>query len=116
MSAKIEVPILIVLIIITAYYYIKERKKSFEAARKYDLEQQKRKEAETMTKIFVKVKINGMMCQNCAAHVKKALSAFGNVTVDLDGKFAEIECSEMPDTAEIEKAVTECGYEFVGIE
>ena len=61
------------------------------------------------------VNIEGMMCQNCAKHVKKALEALGvKVEVDLAGKKAMVEGDV--DNAAIESAVTEAGYKVVGIE
>ena len=59
------------------------------------------------------LKIEGMMCQHCVAHVTKALSAVAGVTtveVNLKKKTATVEC----DSVEKEKlvtAVTNAGYE-----
>lgn len=60
------------------------------------------------------VKIEGMMCAHCQAHVTKALSAFdGNVKVDLDKGTATIDSKV--DNAAIEKAVSEAGYTVTSI-
>ena len=60
--------------------------------------------------------VEGMMCQNCVKHVKKALEAVEGVTaanVDLDEKSAVVELSaEVPDETLV-AAVVEEGYEAV---
>ena len=62
---------------------------------------------------MIKLKIGGMMCQNCVKHVKKALEAFPGVSADID--LAKGEASvNAPDTVsreELIKAVTDAGYE-----
>ena len=59
------------------------------------------------------VKIEGMMCQNCVRHVKKALEALDpTVEVSLENKCAAIDANV--DDAAIKAAVTEAGYEVVG--
>ena len=68
------------------------------------------KEEETMKKT---VKIEGMMCQNCVKHVKKALEPLdAAVEVSLENKCATIDANV--DDAAIKAAVTEAGYEVVG--
>lgn len=73
-------------------------------------------EKETKT---MKVKVNGMMCAMCEKHVKKALEALDGVTavtVDRPTDSATIETTkDIPEDA-IKEALTEAGYEFVGIE
>ena len=70
------------------------------------------KEEETMSKT---VKIEGMMCQNCVKHVKKALEALDPaVEVSLEKKCATVDANV--DDAAIKAAVTDAGYEVVGIE
>lgn len=115
MPRYIEIPLLIVLIIITAYFYIKERKKSYNAAKKIDEEIKQQKEQE-VSKMVLTVKINGMMCEKCAERVTNALNKYGNVKINLEAKEAIIECDSLPDTAEIEEIVNGLGYEFKGIE
>lgn len=59
------------------------------------------------------LKVDGMMCKHCVAHVTKALNAIPGVTaeVDLQSGTATVETSlPVPDEALV-KAVTEAGYE-----
>ena len=62
-----------------------------------------------------KVVIEGMMCQNCCAHVDKALNAIPGVSaaVDLESKTATV-TGDVADEA-IRAAVTEAGYQVVSI-
>ena len=73
------------------------------------------KEETTMKKT---VKIEGMMCKHCVAHVTKALEAVEGVTpeVSLEDKAAYLTLDrEVPDEV-LTKAVTDAGYEVTGIE
>ena len=73
------------------------------------------KEETTMNKT---VKIEGMMCKHCVAHVTKALEAVEGVTpeVSLEDKAAYLTLDrEVPDEV-LTKAVTDAGYEVTGIE
>ena len=65
---------------------------------------------------MITMKINGMMCPHCQAAVKKALEAFEGVQADvnLEEKAAYITGSD--DVDALKKAVTDAGYEVVGIE
>ncbi len=59
------------------------------------------------------MKIEGMMCQHCVAHVTKALSAVDgvvNVEVSLKKKTATIECSDDVSIDVLTQAVTDAGY------
>ena len=71
---------------------------------------------ETMTKTL---NIEGMMCAHCVAHVEKALSALEGVAsakADLEGRKAVVTLSgEVSDQA-LKDAVTEAGYEVVGVQ
>ena len=64
------------------------------------------------------VKIDGMMCNHCEMHVKKALEALDGVEsaeashVD---KQAVLKLSKEVPADEIKKAVEDAGYEFVGV-
>ena len=62
------------------------------------------------------IKIEGMMCQHCRAHVEKALAAVDGVsavTVDLDPGVAEVVSDkEIPDEI-LAKAVEDAGYKVV---
>ena len=73
-------------------------------------------EEKTMTKT---VKIEGMMCPHCEAHVKKALEALGGVTgaeVSHEKGTAIVSMTESVDNAAITAAVTDAGYAVLGIE
>ncbi len=68
---------------------------------------------ETMQKVM---KIEGMMCPRCVAHVEKALAAIPGITA-----VVELETNSATITGEVKndmlvKAVTEAGYTVVGIE
>ena len=71
------------------------------------------------TKMMKKViKVEGMMCEHCVAHVKKALEAFPGVAADVDlasGK-ATVQGSSLPDDAKLTEAVEQAGYKVVGME
>lgn len=71
------------------------------------------------TKMMKKTMIvDGMMCQNCVRHVKKALESIDgvvSVNVDLDSKTAEIEMKQEIDDKILLDAVKEEGYEPLGI-
>ena len=113
MPREIEIPILIVLIIITGYFYIKERKKSYEAAKALD-EKMKAEKEETV--FLMTAHIEGMMCEKCASKVKDSLLPFGEVTVDINKKTATVEAKELPDAEEIKKVIEESGYSVTEIE
>ena len=60
------------------------------------------------------LKIEGMMCQHCVAHVIKALqgvAGVASVEVQLKKKTAVVELSEIVDDTLLIEAVTEAGYE-----
>ena len=60
------------------------------------------------------LKIEGMMCQHCVAHVTKALqgvAGVASVEVQLKKKTAVVELSEIVDDTLLIEAVTEAGYE-----
>ncbi len=75
----------------------------------------KKEEETTMTKT---AKIQGMMCEHCEMHVKKALEALdgveGAVVSHESGTAVITESHEVPE-AEIKKAVEDAGYEFVSL-
>lgn len=63
------------------------------------------------------VKVEGMMCQHCVAHVKKALEALKGVQtaeVGLEQKQAVLTCTEQVTDAEIKAAIEEAGYTYLG--
>ena len=63
------------------------------------------------------IRVEGMMCMHCVAHVKKALEELPGVTaeVDLDGGRAVVRAEQLPDDAALTSAVTEAGYKVAGI-
>lgn len=72
------------------------------------------KEEDKMVKVL---KVEGMMCAHCQAHVQKALEAVDGakkVVVDLDGGTATVTMEqEIPDE-KLKNAVTEAGYQVTG--
>ncbi len=63
------------------------------------------------------IKVEGMMCQNCVAHVKKALEALNGVAhveVSLEEKKAVVTSQEEISDEIIKKAIEEAGYTYVG--
>lgn len=64
------------------------------------------------------LKIEGMMCQHCVAHVTKALSEIEgvlSVDVNLKKKRAEVELSKEVENDVLSSAVTQAGYEVKNI-
>ena len=110
---SIEIPILVVLIAITAYFYIKARKKSYQAAKALDEAAKANAEETTFT---LTAHVNGMMCEKCAAKVKGALESFGEVSVNLEEKTASVTANELPDAEAMKKAIEELGFEVTEIE
>jgi copper chaperone CopZ len=68
-----------------------------------------------MTKI---VKIEGMSCNHCVMHVKKALMNLkpDNVLVSLEQKQAVVSSKKEISNQSIMDAVNEIGYQVIGIE
>ena len=65
------------------------------------------------------MKIEGMMCQHCVAHVKKALEDVAGVTeadVDLESGSAKIEMETDVKEDILKKAVEDAGYTPVSVE
>ena len=64
------------------------------------------------------LKVEGMMCAHCVAHVEKALTALGGVTsakADLEGKCATVTLAAPVTDQELKDAVTQAGYEVVSV-
>lgn len=63
------------------------------------------------------IKIEGMSCNHCKAHVEKALNSIDGVTakVNLAKKNAVVELSADVSDDTLKNAVTEAGYEVVSI-
>ena len=59
--------------------------------------------------------VQGMMCEHCAAHVKKALAELGAkaVTVDLASGKVTVKAAKDIDRADMEAAITAAGYKVV---
>ncbi len=75
----------------------------------------KSKGTDTMKKT---IKINGMMCAHCVAHVEKALNAIDGVTAAkavLEDNAAYVTMDKSVDDAVLKAAVEEAGYEVTGI-
>ncbi len=66
----------------------------------------------------MKVKVNGMMCAHCEAHVKKALEAIAGIeTAVASHEENQVTITKSGDVSEalIKAAVEEAGYEYAGI-
>lgn len=66
----------------------------------------------------MKIKVNGMMCAHCEAHVKKALEAIDGIesaTASHEENLVTITNSGDVDEASIKAAVEEAGYEYAGV-
>ena len=66
-----------------------------------------------------KVLIEGMSCHNCVHHVTEALNEIdgvSNVNVKLEEKYALADVESNVKDEDIKAAVSEAGYEVVGIE
>lgn len=66
----------------------------------------------------MKIKVNGMMCAHCEAHVKKALEAIDGIesaAASHEENLVTITNSKDVDEDLIKAAVTEAGYEYAGI-
>lgn len=75
-----------------------------------------KKKEKKVTEVGMKktLKIEGMTCQHCVAHVTKALQGVAGVTaveVNLKKKTAVVECSENVTEESMISAVSEAGYE-----
>lgn len=74
----------------------------------------KQKEGEPAMKTTLH--IEGMMCQHCQKHVHDALAAMDgvtDVTVNLEGKTADVTATKDITTDEFAKVITDAGYELV---
>lgn len=64
------------------------------------------------------VNVEGMSCNNCAKHVKKALEDLEGVEVadvNLEEKNAEVSYIGDIDQEKIKEAIEEAGYEFISV-
>ncbi|MCH4033087.1 MAG: cation transporter [Lachnospiraceae bacterium] len=65
------------------------------------------------------VHVDGMMCNMCEKHVKKALEKIDGITsaeVSHEKGTAVIEETREVPAADLEKAVADAGYKFVSVE
>ena len=64
------------------------------------------------------IKVEGMMCEHCVAHVKKALEALPGVAaqVDLASGTATVTGAQLPEDAKLTEAVEQAGYKVVGLQ
>ncbi len=65
------------------------------------------------------VKIEGMMCEHCEMHIKKALESIDGITsatASHTAGTAVIEETKDVPASEIAKAVEDAGYKFVAVE
>ena len=63
--------------------------------------------------------VDGMMCQNCAKHVREALEniqGVSDVSVDLGAKTVSLTASDGVSDSVLASAVDEAGYELKGID
>ncbi len=66
----------------------------------------------------MKIKVNGMMCAHCEAHVKKALEAIDGIesaVASHEENLVTITSSKDVDEAVVKAAVEEAGYEYAGV-
>ena len=66
----------------------------------------------------MKISVNGMMCEHCEAHVKKALEAIEGIEKAMPSHKENIVCIETTkdiDEALIKAAIEDEGYEYKGI-
>ena len=78
---------------------------------------QEEKKGDTV-KMEKKLKVEGMMCGHCKAHVEKALAAVPGVSAavaDLESKTATVTLAAPVDDAALKAAVEEAGYQVTGI-
>ena len=66
----------------------------------------------------ITLKVNGMMCSHCEAHVKKALEAIDGVAsaaADHTSGQVKIQVTKDVGTDQFAAAIKDAGYEFLGI-
>lgn len=81
------------------------------------LETPTRKEEKKMAKYEAELKIEGMMCEHCKAHVTKALGSLegAEAEVDLEKGTAVVSSAQEISDAVFQKTVEDAGYELKGI-
>ncbi len=66
-----------------------------------------------------KILIEGMACGHCVMHIESALKEIEgvkSVKVNLKGKFAEVQLSNIVENSKLINAIEETGYRVVNIE
>lgn len=78
----------------------------------------KEREEQQMAKHEAELKVEGMMCAHCKAHVEKALNSLpgAEAEVDLDGGTATVRSDENISDDVFKAAIEDAGYELKGIE
>lgn len=64
------------------------------------------------------ISIEGMTCGNCVRHVTEALNELEgvtSVTVDLDGKKADVDAADSVSDDKLKEAVSEAGYKVTDV-
>lgn len=81
-------------------------------------EMKNRKEEKTMAKHETELKIEGMMCEHCKAHVTKALNGLkgAEAEVNLDAGTAVVRSEQEFTDDTFKAAIEDAGYELKGIE
>jgi len=67
---------------------------------------------------MIEIRIGGMSCENCARHVREALTKLEGVqkvSINIEGGQALVEASGALDEAAIREAIEEEGYEVRAI-
>ena len=83
-----------------------------------EIESMNKEEEKMEAKMVKTLKVEGMMCAHCQAHVKKALEGVEGVTqveVSLEDKTAVVTMETQIDDQALAAAVTEAGYEVVNM-
>lgn len=83
-----------------------------------EIESMNKEEEKMEAKMVKTLKVEGMMCAHCQAHVKKALEGVEGVTqveVSLEDKTAVVTMEAQIDDQALAAAVTEAGYEVVNM-
>ncbi len=83
--------------------------KSKETEPMFDFLKRKKPDFESETK-FVTLHVEGMMCEHCAARVKKVLEPFGEATVNLAEKSVTVNANESFDLEAAKAAIVDAGY------
>lgn len=98
-------------------HYQKSEDKKIEKIEPEYIKNSNIKRIEEEEKMKKEILVEGMMCQNCVKHVKKALESFEGVSADvnLDEKKATIKYNFELSDEDIEHAIKDAGYEVKSI-